>query len=949
MSTSTNATDVLRFEIAVNGAAYRSLVAGLREPAQDTHSPRPFKSIVKAAIDLDLSSQSYSVSQLGRHKLPRSLSIKPGSKTHNNISGVLASSLRECGDDDIANLIYEIIAAAPDISGEMLKVFRTDIEFNTGVTPTEAPRNVRTVAGLSTIAPTVLLDVDDAPTLIVPERPESLIDDAVQALKTRSRIISPPTAHISSNTVTVNAIIGIPQTNGIEVDLFMHWGSYEELAPAWQDEHISSSVSNMPSRVSVEHRVHVPRHGHYGATFFVRARGSNESIWLGHISSDDLRFHITSDDSEVTTERDTMLREMRDISTEMLALSLSNPHTLAQQVETITTNAPHIGLGATLYEVAQRETDPNYLSRVAEVIQQSARDTNLESMFLNYGVGEIVFATPEGPHAAAGGLAQVISGLPPELCKAGIPVTVISPLYTYENGNKHSSARHILEHGVQLGSEKVKPTYVGAINVNVGPTYHVGTTFHRRAPSSLPIKVYLAQSGSLRLFLLSNSSVFDRLYQPVYADEQLRRAIVLSRATLETIATSHFGIRPSALISNDWMTACIPAFAALDGSYQQCEWLKSCKTIHMIHNGGADYHGRLPVNMNHEDLWPMLNLSPEHYFGFKDPHNGNLINFTMAAAQHVSGALLTVSQPYARQISTLGGGDGVDYVLQHKRGSVFGISNGISRDQVDRYLSSITGENPETLSSLPALLTAKAVTKRKLQAQYHLEQRADARIISFVGRMAEQKGLVLLSGGVEHAHHSALEDILIRHDDVQLIIAGPTTNGDRASDEFRNTVLYLAWKYRGRVAAHFDYIAHSKALEIIFGSTFFLMPSRFEPGGITQLEALATGTLVIGRNVGGISATIDNYNQEAHSGNGFLFNDFTPTAFANTAHWALGAAHDNRTYEMLVANARNARHTWSDRVPAYRAMLQRVMLGHDTFSSLTWNVQSQEKLKELSA
>lgn len=949
MSTSTNATDVLRFEIAVNGAAYRSLVAGLREPGQNAHSSRPFKSSVKAAIDLDLSSRSYSVSQVGRHRLPKPLSIKPGSRTHDNISGVLASSLRGCADRDISNLIYEIIAAAPEISGEMLKVFRNDIEFNEATIRPNSTRTVRKVSGLSTIAPTVLLDVDDGPTLIVPERPESLIDAAVEALNGKTRIISAPQAQIAANTVTITTVVGIPQTFGVEVDLFMHWGSYEELAPAWQDEHISSSVSNIPSRVSVEHRIHVPRHGHYGATFFVRARGSNESIWLGNISSDDLRFHIYSDDSQVITERDTMLREMREISTEMLSLSVSNPHTLAEQVETISGHAPHIGLGATLREVAQRQPDSEHLSRIAEVVQQSAPSSNLESMFLNYGVGEIVFATPEGPHAAAGGLAQVISGLPPELCKAGIPVTVISPLYTYDNGNKHPAARHILEHGVQLGSEKVKPTYVGAITVNLGPTYHVGTTFHRRAPSSLPMKVYLAQSGSLRLFLLSNSSVFDRLYQPVYADEQLRRAIVLSRATLEAIATSHFGIRPSAIISNDWMTACIPAFAALDSSYQQCDWLKSCKTIHMIHNGGADYHGRLPVTMNHEDLWPMLNLGAEHYFGFRDPHNSNLINFTMAAAQHVSGALLTVSQPYARQISTLGGGDGIDYVLQHKRGSVYGISNGISRDQIDRYLSTITGRDANDLVELPTLLTAKATTKRKLQEQFRLQQRDDARIISFVGRMAEQKGLLLLSGTVEHGHHSALEDMLIRHQDVQLIIAGPTTNGDRASDEFRNEVLYLAWKYAGRVAAHFDYIAHSKALEIIFGSTFFLMPSRFEPGGITQLEALATGTLVIGRNVGGISATIDNFDQEANSGNGFLFNDFTPTAFANTAHWAITAAREQTTYEMLVSNARNARHTWSDRVPAYRAMLQHVMLGHETFSSLTWNNESKLKIPEMSA
>jgi starch synthase len=460
----------------------------------------------------------------------------------------------------------------------------------------------------------------------------------------------------------------------------------------------------------------------------------------------------------------------------------------------------------------------------------------------------------------------------------------------------------------------------------------------------LPIKVFLAQSGSLRVFLLSNASVFDRLYQPVYADEQLRRAVVFSRATLETIATSHFGIRPSAIISNDWMTACVPAFAALDPHYQSVPWLKSAKTIHMIHNGGADYHGRLPVHANNEDLWPLLNLAPEHFFGFRDPHNYGLINFTMAAAQHVSGGVLTVSQPYAHQISNLGGGDGVDYVLQHKRSSVFGISNGISRADIDAYLASISGVSVEQLTSTDALLTAKATTRELLQIRFGLSRSTTARLISFVGRMAEQKGLMLLSGFVEGTNHSALEDILIQHPDIQILVAGPTTEGDKTANDLRHALGYLAAKYPGRVATHFDYIPHSKALEIIFGSTFFLMPSRFEPGGITQLEALATGTLVIGRNVGGISATIDNYNAEAMSGNGFLFNDYTATAFAHTAHWALHSSKESSIYTMLVTNARASRHTWSDRVPAYLAMLQRVILGEKQFASVPWNQSHRERL-----
>jgi starch synthase len=210
--------------------------------------------------------------------------------------------------------------------------------------------------------------------------------------------------------------------------------------------------------------------------------------------------------------------------------------------------------------------------------------------------------------------------------------------------------------------------------------------------------------------------------------------------------------------------------------------------------------------------------------------------------------------------------------------------------------------------------------------------------------LAEQKGLTLLSGFVEGKHHSALEDLLLHHEDIQILVAGPTTDGEKTSTDLRHALAYLAAKYPGRVATHFDYIPHSKALEIIFGSTLFLMPSRFEPGGITQLEALATGTLVIGRNIGGISATVENYNAQEMTGNGFLFNDYTPTAFANTAHWALNATKDYSVYKMLVTNARASRHTWSDRVPAYLAMLQRVILGDEQFTSVPWNARVRECL-----
>jgi starch synthase len=947
MNANLRSAEVLRFEIGVNAAAYGSLVAGLRELNQAPSNPRTFRRAIKASVELDLASRRYLIRSLGRHTLPRAVAVNPGSRTHSNLSGVLTSSLREQDAHDLASFIEKIIDAAPQISGDALPVFREDLEFHVVGESEENDRPTQTIAIARTLAPSLFLDIDDSPTLVVPERPEGIIELAVVALRNEARLLSPIKASVSSNTIEISARLTLPLTPTVPVDLFLHWGSYEELAPSWQDEPLLSVDGATTGPLSISHKIHAPHRGRHGATLFLRARGSTESVWLGRFSSDDAHFYISSDDSTVTQERAAMLSEMRTVAADILALSADVPHTLTTQIETIQTHAPHIGIGAILKEVVDSGKLHVALGDWREKILEHPQHDKLRSLLLNYGIGEVVFATPEGPHAAAGGLAQVISGLPPELCERGIPVSIITPLYSGENGNKHPSAQHLLAHGVRIGGKVVIPEYVGSITVNLGPTYHYGTTSHRRAPSALPIKVFLAQVENLRIFLLSNSSVFDQLYRPVYADEQLRRAVVLSRAALEVIATDHFGIKPSAIISNDWMTACVPALAALDNNYRNVPWLRGCKTIHMIHNGGADYHGRLPAHINNEDLWPMLNLAPEHFFGFRDPHSSHLLNFTMAAAQHATGGILTVSQPYAQQICAPGGGDGVDYVLQHRRGSVFGISNGINRVEIDRYLSSLRSDSKYDLSTTAGLLKAKADARCSLQETYGLQVSPQARLVSFVGRMAEQKGLTLLSAPLGAPGISALEDILVRHSDVQLLFAGPLTEGDRSAHDLRQCLWHLASKYPGRVAVHFDYVPHSKALEIIFASAFFLMPSRFEPGGITQLEALAAGTLVIGRNVGGISATIENYDSRSMSGNGFLFNDFTPGAFAATADWALSSARDTAVYEMLVSNARSARHAWADRVPAYQAMLQRIILGQEELNSLGWNAHYQEALKSL--
>lgn len=929
---------VLRFHVQVPRADYKTLVARLRGEDASPFTAPSNQSHVTALIDLFPNTSTFSVTRIGHHRLPRSVSIRAGSPTHQTLTQTIWQEVEKINDPLVTSRLKAIVAACPTPLPLTLRVNPADFVLGaepvTSSHPTSTPSSPP-IRVLATLAPTILLDLDDTPPLVITESDAPSDATTLETLRSAFSSTLRLRALVERNAVTLTGSVTVPALpKHTTMKLFAHWGSYEELSRPWQDQQIPLCIApnlipqETPLSVTFTTTLHAPIHGSYGVALYALLDGAREQIWIGRPWIDDCRFTITHDDPNTISAHYQARRELLQEATRKAQSILSDPFAATEARAWFNNCAPHLSLGAVLAsETGHSQATREVLETALHTLRSSGAQHLADSLSASYGVGEIVFVTPEGPHAAAGGLAHVITGLPTELTTLGVPVTIIAPLYRYANGNKHRAAEEILRDGILLGRQRVIPRYVTTVVAELGPTHYTGTPFHKRPATSVACKVYVAASGSLRLFLLANSATFDRLYQPVHADEQLRRSVLFSRAALETIATEALDIRPSALISNDWMTACVPSLLALDPRYKQVSWLQHTKALHMIHNGGADYHGRLPLHYGNEDLWPLLGLAPEHYFGFRDPHRGDLINLTMAAAQHASGGIITVSQPYAQALVSPTGGDGLEYVLQNRRNAVFGVSNGINRADIDAYLAARVSQSTEALHTVPGLLRAKSSIRVDLQRAFGLQVNPEAQVISFVGRLAEQKGLHLLSGFVDHADHSTLEDILVRHPTTQIIIAGPITSGDSSATALHNAVRYLQDRYPGRVAAAFDYISHSHALEIMAASTLFLMPSRFEPGGITQLEALAVGTPVVGRSVGGISATIENYDPISGRGTGFLCHDYAPTAFANTIHWALATCADAQRYKVLVEQALSARHSWADRAPVFLAVLQRVILG----------------------
>ena len=555
----------------------------------------------------------------------------------------------------------------------------------------------------------------------------------------------------------------------------------------------------------------------------------------------------------------------------------------------------------------------------------------------NIGIGEVVLISPEGPHAVAGGLAQVISGLMGSLSAKGLPVTLISPIYEEANGNKHRNAETLLGHGVRLNGKNIPIQKLGEIDVDLGPTLEPLSSSWKQWPVTLRVSVYEARHGLCRALFLRHHYYGSRLYQQCYADEQLKRAIFLSRGALEVILNPHFGIHAHTIISNDWHAGLASIFAKTDPRYAGSPRINSARTIHIIHNGGSDYQGRLPVVEFEQELFPVLNLSGEHFFDLKDPMTDKCFNFTAAAARHATGGVITVSKPYAAQLLSDDASEGLAGVFRYRQPVLFGISNGVDLDSLRRLYWSVGEKARESVNSpalypfkfsrrkfLKFLPDYKKAAKAVVQRRFGLSENPDAILISFVSRVAEQKGIQLFTDSVWDEQCCALESVLQRHPNVQIFVGGPPVEGDLAANRLRHVCWELGQRYPGRISSRFDFLPHREALEVTLGSDFFMMPSRFEPGGITQLEALAAGTLVVARNVGGIAATLECYQEASNQGNSFLFSDYASYALRDTISYAMWIIGNPEKRAILMSNAARARHDWNDRAPEYCALFQHI-------------------------
>ncbi|MCB0344173.1 MAG: glycogen/starch synthase [Bdellovibrionales bacterium] len=735
---------------------------------------------------------------------------------------------------------------------------------------------------------------------------------------------------------------------------FIHYGPYGQSLDSWIDQEVSWDEIDydVSGHALVSSIIRPGLTGEYGATYFAIPADGSAPIWAGGPYLDDAKFTVSEKD--ISSDSNVVRSNTPRIDSERLRLKSVDLDKFVRHVHALLKTVSVDAISRTLFTLSASSSE--FRSRLSVLHHEigekilSARSKSrklrletVQKILENIGIGEVVFVAPEGPHASGGGLSQVMVGLTASLVRRGIPATLITPLYENAQGNKHPSAESVVANGIHLLDENVPLKHLGRIWIDFGPTYFSGTNMVKRFRQRIPTEVYEARVDSLRVLFLRHGELASELYPDLSSDEHLRRAIFLSRGALEVMRDERFGVSPHIIITNDWLTGLVPVYLKLDPRFSEHPKFGDVDKVHILHNAGKTYQGRLYVNQFGEDLWPVLQLPQEHFFGLSDPEDKNYLNLTAGAIFHVGEAIVAVSRPYAQELFTESGGEGLHKLFSQKADAIFGISNGINvaalrnliwdlgeRARSKLGLQPLAPQRYTDSRVLKRLGSYKEAIKQVVQQELGLKKDPQAVLVSLVGRLAEQKGISLLTEPFDGS--SVLERILVEFPETQIIIGGPPSRADSAARKLITTVEQLSKRFPNRIAGLFDFIPHSSALEITGASDLFLMPSRYEPGGISQLEALATGAAVIARNVGGISATLKNCNDRAEQGNSFLFDEYTPSALYQALTRALGVFRNQQKRKDVVWRAATAEHDWMERTTEYLALLQYIsgVFSHDT-------------------
>jgi len=474
----------------------------------------------------------------------------------------------------------------------------------------------------------------------------------------------------------------------------------------------------------------------------------------------------------------------------------------------------------------------------------------------------VMLASEAHPYAKTGGLADVLAALPPALARHGVDVTVCIPGYR--------AARR-------------------GVVVEPGPRVHAPVSSRME-----PCEILRIPGAPVRTVLVRADRYFDR--DGIYGerggeyDDNAERFAFFCRAALEWLRLEE---PPDVLHLHDWQAALAAAFLrATADLYPELARVRVVLTIHNL-----AYQGRFPPSD-----WHLLNLDAGCFVPDLLEFYGQ-INYLKAGILFAD-LVTTVSARYAAEIQTPAFGEGLDGVLRLRRDELRGIQNGIDDAEwnpaTDRHLAARYDANDRT---------GKVRCKAALQAELGLAARPEVPLFAVVSRLAEQKGIDLLL--------DVLPDVLAATD-VQLAVLG---SGER---RYEDGLRALADGFPGRVALR---LAFDEALahRIEAGGDVFLMPSRFEPGGLNQLYSLRYGTVPVVHATGGLDDTVAEFDPKSGRGTGFKFSEYTAEGLRGAIDRALAVRGTPAAWDRVLRNGMAEDFSWRRVAGEYRRLYEEAL------------------------
>ncbi|MGQ9672445.1 MAG: glycogen synthase GlgA [Candidatus Aminicenantales bacterium] len=469
------------------------------------------------------------------------------------------------------------------------------------------------------------------------------------------------------------------------------------------------------------------------------------------------------------------------------------------------------------------------------------------------------------PYAKTGGLADVVGALPHYLSRAGAEVCVFLPLYQ-ETKKKNFGLKKV------IGPIKIK--WQGQM---------------------APFSVWEDRRDSLIFFFIEKDEYFDRDYlygtaQGDYPDNGDRFAF-FCQASLEALKFLNF--RPDIIHGHDWQTAIVLAY--LKFTYGNDPFYSSIPSLFTIHN--LAYQG-----IFEREVLSRIGL-PEALFNMEGLEFYGQVNFLKAGILY-STAINTVSPRYSQEIQTPEFGYRLDGLLRKRRSHLYGILNGVDYTNWDPATDKFIVGHFDAVH-----LAGKSECKRDLLWSFSLPPESEKEpVVGMVSRLAGQKGFDLLSRAIEEIFDLS----------INLIVLG-------TGEEFFQTALQSLQKKHSRrfgLKVAFDEVLAHK---IYAGSDIFLIPSRYEPCGLTQMYSLRYGTVPVVRATGGLDDTIEEFDPEKLTGNGFKFHDYEESALLEALERAVGVFQDKEKWRVLMRNAMACDFSWEKSAAEYLRLYQKIV------------------------